>query len=103
MRIELKHISILIPTLLLSVIILVVPQPDYRVILLPAQSDESFKQPITTEEIKEMWKIIEKSEAELLNESNIQTDNNLIPIYKGTKEGVYRSVVLTGKFMLQMW
>jgi len=55
-------------------------------------------------EIKEeMRRIIEKGDAETLNESNIQTDNNLIPIYKGTKEGAYRSVVLTSKFKLQKW
>jgi len=39
----------------------------------------------------------------MLNKSNIQTNNNLIPIYMGTKEGAYRSVVLTAKFMLQKW
>jgi len=50
---------------------------------------------------EEMKKII--STAELLNKSKIQTDNNLNPIYKGTKEGAYRSVVLTGQFMLQKW
>ena len=56
------------------------------------------------EEIREeMRTIIEKSDAELLNKSKIQTDKHLNPIYKGTKEGAYRSVVLTGKFKLQKW
>jgi hypothetical protein len=53
--------------------------------------------------MEEMRKIIEKGDARTLNESKIQTDNNLIPIYIGTKEGAYRSVVLTAKFMLQKW
>ena len=52
---------------------------------------------------EEMKKIIEKSDAEMLNRSNIHTDKNLTPIYNGTKEGAYRSVVLTAKFMLQKW
>ncbi|MDA3930396.1 MAG: hypothetical protein PF541_15720, partial [Prolixibacteraceae bacterium] len=56
------------------------------------------------EEIKEeMKKIIEKSKAEPLNESKIHTYNNLHPIYKGTKEEAYRSVVLTCGFKLQKW
>jgi len=52
---------------------------------------------------EEMRKIIEKSNTELLNESKTQTDNNLNPTYKGTKEGAYRSVVLTCGFKLQKW
>lgn len=52
---------------------------------------------------EEMKKIIEKSKAEMLNKSNIHTNNNLTPIYKETKEGAYCSVVLTCKFMLQKW
>ena len=56
-----------------------------------------------TEIQEEMRKIIEKCDAELLNKSKIQTNKNLTPIYKGTKEGAYRSVVLTAKFMLQKW
>jgi hypothetical protein len=52
---------------------------------------------------EEMRKIVEQGDAETLNKNNIQTDNNLTPIYIGTKEGAYRSVVLTGKFMLQKW
>lgn len=39
----------------------------------------------------------------MLNESKLHADNNLNPICKGTKEGAYRSVVLTAKFMLQNW
>jgi len=53
--------------------------------------------------IEEMKKIIEKSKAEILNENKTHTDKNLNPIYKGAKEGAYRSVVLTAKFMLQKW
>jgi tetratricopeptide (TPR) repeat protein len=52
---------------------------------------------------EEMRKIIEKGDAGTLNESHIQTDKNLTPIYKETKEEAYRSVVLTDKFMLQKW
>ena len=52
---------------------------------------------------EEMRKIIEKGEAEILNEGKIHTDNNLDPIYKGTKEGASRSKVYTSKFMLQKW
>jgi len=52
---------------------------------------------------EEMRKIIGKGDAELFNKSNIQANNNLTPIYKGTKEGAYCSIVLTAKFMLQMW
>jgi hypothetical protein len=52
---------------------------------------------------EEMKKIIEKQDAETVNKSKTQTDKNLNPIYMGTKEGAYRSVVLTAKFMLQKW
>ena len=52
---------------------------------------------------EEMKRIIEKSNAETRDESKIHTNKNLNPIYKVTKEGTYRSVVLTDKFMLQMW
>lgn len=56
------------------------------------------------EEIKEeMRTIIEKSESGLLNKNKTQTSNNLTPIYKGTKEEAYRSVALTGQFILQKW
>ena len=53
--------------------------------------------------LEEMRKIIEKREAELLNKSNIHINNNLDSKPKGTKEGVYRSVVSTSGFKLQKW
>jgi hypothetical protein len=38
-----------------------------------------------------------------MNDNKTHIRNNLTPIYKGTKEEAYRSVVLTDKFMLQKW
>ena len=38
-----------------------------------------------------------------MNENKILIHNNITPIDKGTKEGAYCSVTLTGKFMIQKW
>ena len=55
-------------------------------------------------EIKEeLRKLIEKGDAEILNECKIQIDNNINPISIGTKERAYCSVVITCGFKLQKW
>lgn len=116
MRNELKHIYIMIPSLLLAAIILGVSLPGKRELLLSAQGGilNETKQHLTNtilytclrnyhKALGDWEKMIEKDDAELLNESKIHTYKNLNPIYKGTKEGAYCSVVLTAKFMLQKW
>ncbi len=56
------------------------------------------------EEIKEeMRKIIENSAPAILNKGDTQADNNFVSVDMETKEGTYRSFVLTGKFILQKW
>jgi len=53
---------------------------------------------------EEMRKIIKNTPPPaILNKNDTQTDNNFVSVDMETKEGTYRSFVLTGKFMLQKW